>query len=71
MASYQTTVEAVNRVYKQEGGTYEEGTAPMLIKIASEVFDALEGEIRTQPDSVEAVLRVHYDDILQAILRHT
>lgn len=67
MAQFNTVVEAVNEVYKSEGGLYTEDTVADLMQVAKALYDSFEAEIKAQPDRVEVILELYYDDILNAI----
>lgn len=67
MAQFNTVVEAVNEVYQAEGGLYTEDTVADLMQVAKALYDSFEAEIKAQPDRVEVILELYYDDILDAI----
>jgi len=67
MATFSTLVSAVHEVYQREGGDYDEGTAPELMSVAKTLYDSDRATVRATDDSVEVVVRVYYDEIVQAL----
>lgn len=67
MAQFATVVGAVNEVYQREGGTYTESTVTDLMQVAKALYDAFEGDIRAQPDRIEVIVELYYEDIVDAI----
>lgn len=67
MAEFSTLVAAVHEVYQQEGGDYDEGTAPALMSVSKTLWEGRRTEIRATDDSVDVVVSVYYDEIISAL----
>jgi len=69
MAEFSTLVSAVHAVYTAEGGDYDEGTAPVLMQVASTVKNQNQQKLRRLSDSRETVRESMKQEIVTELRR--